>query len=174
MKGRAAAGIAAGFGIATRAWVRRLAWPALALALFAAASARAEDLAALSAAPAAVSAADTRPAVVVLWTPGCLACRKSLGELERFAAGATREGVVLRTLVPADEYEAARWMLADRGIVLHLAVVEDVLDAPTRRLLFDTPLAYAIDRDGKVAAARGGLLRLRLLEELGKAAQGGD
>lgn len=47
--------MAAGFGVAMRAWARRLAWPALALALVAAAPARAVDLAALSAAQAAVS-----------------------------------------------------------------------------------------------------------------------
>lgn len=156
--------------------VRWLAAPALACALAVAVPAAADelDLATLSAAPVALRAAENAPSVVVFWTPGCLACRKSLAELERFNQAAAAEGVALRTLVPPDEYEAARWMLADRGIVMHVGIADDSLDTETRRMLFDTPLAYAVSRDGRIAAARGGLLRLGLLEGLGKAAKGAD
>ncbi|NMF87991.1 hypothetical protein [Aromatoleum petrolei] len=174
MNGRAGAGIAAGFGVAMRAGVRRLAWPALLLALVAAAPARAVDLAALSAAPVAVRLAAGSPAVVVLWTPGCLACRKSLAEIERFVAIAARDGVAVRTLVPADAFDEARALLAQRGLTLSVVADEHRLDAATLRILRDSALAYAVDRDGTIVATRGGLLGVWVLEGLANAAKGGE
>lgn len=174
MKARAEAGMAAGFGVAMRAWARRLAWPALALALVAAAPARAVDLAALSAAPAAVQLAAGSPAVVVLWTPGCLACRKSLAEIERFVAIAAKDGVAVRTLVPADTFDEARALLARRGLTLSVVADDNRLDAATQRILRDSALAYAVDREGKIVATRGGLLGVWVLEGLAHAAKDGD
>lgn len=131
----------------------------------------ASDLADLGAARSAAHAAEGQPAVVVLWTPGCLACRKSLAELERFTAIAAQDGVAVRTLVPAAQYADARRLLAERGISLHVAAADDQLDTPSRRLLLDSALAYAIDREGRVVATRGGLLAVRVLEGLAHAAK---
>lgn len=176
MNGRAGAGIAAGIGVGMRARARRLVRPALALALalVAAAPARAADLAALSAAPVAVQLAAGSPAVVVLWTPGCMACRKSLAEIERFVAMAAKDGVAVRTVVPAGVYDDARAMLAQRGLTLSVVTDENRLDPLTLRILLDNPLAYAVDRDGKIVATRGGLLGVWVLEGLAYAAKGGE
>lgn len=174
MNGRAGAGIAAEIGVGMRAWAARLAWPALALALVASSPTQAADLAALSAAPAAVQHAAGSPAVVVLWTPGCLACRKSLAEIERFVAIAAQDGVVVRTLVPADVFDEARTLVAQRGLTLPVAADENRLDAATLRILRDSALAYAIDRDGKIVATRGGLLGVWVLEGLAHAAKDGE
>lgn len=174
MNGRAGAGIAAGIGVGMRAWARRLAWSALALALVAGMPARAADLAALSAAPVAVQLAAGSPAVVVLWTPGCMACRKSLAEIERFVAMAAKDGVAVRTVVPAGVYDDARAMLAQRGLTLSVVTDENRLDPLTLRILLDNPLAYAVDRDGTIVATRGGLLGVWVLEGLAHAAKGGE
>ncbi|WP_246265464.1 TlpA family protein disulfide reductase [Aromatoleum diolicum] len=171
MTGRAIARILAEFGCAMRAPARRL---ALALALGATLPAPAADLAGLSAAPVAVQLAEGSPAVVVLWTPGCMTCRKSLAEIERFVAIAAKDGVAVRTVVPAGVYDDARAMLARRGLSLPVVADENRLDASTLRILLDSPLAYAVDRDGKIVATRGGLLGVRVLEGLANAAQGGE
>nr|WP_198149673.1 redoxin domain-containing protein [Azoarcus sp. CIB] len=138
------------------------------------APAQAADLAALSAAPVAVQLAAGSPAVVVLWTPGCMACRKSLGEIDRFVAMAAKDGVAVRTIVPAGVYDDAREMLVRRGLTLSVVADENRLDATTQRILLDNPLAYAVDRDGKIAATRGGLLGVFVLEGLAHAAKGGE
>lgn len=174
MNGRAGAGSAAEIGVGMRAWARRLAWPALALALVAVVPARAADLAALSAAPVAVQAAAGNPSVVVLWTPGCLACRKSLSEIERFVAIAAKDGVAVRTIVPAQVFDEARTLVAQRGLTLPVAAEENRLDAATLRILRDSALAYAVDRNGRIVATRGGLLGVWVLEGLAHAAKDGE
>lgn len=129
----------------------------------------------LEAADVAVSAAQGGPAIVVMWTPGCLACRKSLGEIERFGAEATRMGVTVRTVVPDDAYDEARDLVSKRGLALGVERDGGRLDAESRRILLDHPIAYAVDRRGAVAGARAGLLGSWLLEELaGKATEAAE
>ena len=78
-----------------------------------------------------------------------------------------------RTIVPAGVYDDAREMLARRGLTLSVVADENRLDATTQRILLDNPLAYAVDRDGRIAATRGGLLGVFVLEGLAHAAKGG-
>lgn len=146
----------------------------VALALFASSPALAADLAALSAAPLAVELGAGSPALVILWTPGCMACRKSLAEIERFIPMAAQQGVTVRTLVPHADFDASRELLARRKLVLPVVADGDRLDGATRRILLDSPLAYAVDRSGRIAAARGGLLGVRGLEALANAARAGE
>jgi hypothetical protein len=123
-------------------------------------------LSTLAAADVAMAAAEGGPAVVVMWRPGCLACRKSLGEIERFGAGATRKGVTVRTVVPDDAYDEARELVSKRGLTLAVERDGARLDAESRRILLDYPIAYAVDRRGAIVGARAGLLGAWVLEEL--------
>lgn len=154
--------------------VRDLRGSAVALAVFAASPALAADLAALSAAPIAVELGAGSPALVILWTPGCMACRKSLAEIERFIPMAAQHGVTVLTLVPDADFDASSELLARRKLTLPVASAGDRLDGATRRILLDSPLAYAVDRDGRIAAARGGLLGVKGLEALANAARAGE
>lgn len=142
---------------------------AFALGLLAAAPALAADLSALAAAPLAVELGAGRPALVVLWSPGCMACRKSLAEIERFIPMAAQDGITVRTVVPDAVFDDAREMLARRKLTLPVVADGDRLDTPTLRILLDSPLAYAVDRDGRIVAARGGLLGVQVLKGLAAA-----
>lgn len=123
-------------------------------------------LAELSAAEVAARVARDRPAIVVLWTPDCLACRKSLTEIERFAAGPAAKGIPVRTVVPAAAYDAARELVATRGLALKVESAAGELDAVSRRVLLDKPVAYAFARNGEIKGAHSGLLGAWILEDL--------
>ena len=157
--------VTARFGLAVRTGL-------LALVYGTALPATGADLLGLSAAPLAVELAAGSPALVVLWTPGCMACRKSLAEIDRFIMMAAQQGVVVRSMVPASALDDARALLARRGLTLPVVAADERLDAATLRMLLDTPLAYAVDRNGQIAAARGGLLGVWVLEGLAEAARG--
>jgi thiol-disulfide isomerase/thioredoxin len=132
-------------------------------------------LSALAATDVAISAARGGPAIVVIWSPGCLACRKSLGEIERFGAAAPRKGVTVRTVVPGDAYDEARELVSKRGLTLDVEPDGGRLDAESRRILLDHPIAYAVDGRGGIVGARAGLLGAWVLEELaGKATQAAE
>lgn len=107
--------------------------------------------------------------MVILWTPGCMVCRKSLPEIERFIPMAAQHGVTVLTLVPDADFDASRELLARRKLTLPVVSAGDRLDGATRRILLDSPLAYAVDRDGRIAAARGGLLGMQVLKGLAAA-----
>lgn len=126
----------------------------------------------LSAADVASRAARGAPAIVVFWAPDCLACRKSLGEIERFGISAAERGISVRTIVPGDVHEEAQAMVSSRGLALSVEPDAGSLDVATRRILLDRPLAYAVTREGDVAGARAGLLGAWALEELAAEALG--
>lgn len=123
-------------------------------------------LTALSAADVAVNAARGGPAVVVVWSPDCLACRKSLAEIARFRERAMRDGIVVRTVVSDDVREEAQAMVSKRELALSVEADAGGLDAASRRVLLDRPIAYAIDRRGEVVGVRAGLLGAWGLDEL--------
>lgn len=137
-----------------------------ALTIVKAAAAAAPPLAELSAAEVAARVARDRPAIVVLWSPDCLACRKSLTEIERFAAGAAPKGIPVRTVVPAAAYDEARELVATRGLALEVESAAGELDAVSRRVLLDKPVAYAFGRGGEIKGANSGLLGAWVLENL--------
>ncbi len=120
----------------------------------------------LSAAAVAREVGRDGPAIVVLWSPDCLACRKSLAEIERFGTKVAGEGPAVRTVVPQDEHDEARELLSKRGLTIPVAPDADRLDAASRRILLDQPIAYAVDRKGEIVGARAGLLGAWVLDEL--------
>ncbi|WP_332671804.1 hypothetical protein [Aromatoleum sp.] len=129
-------------------------------------AAAAPPLAELSAAGVAARIARKRPAIVVLWTPDCLACRKSLAEVERFAAGRGSNGIPVRTVVPAAAYDDARELVATRGLALEVESAAGELDTVSHRVLLDKPVAYAFGRGGEIKGAHAGLLGAWILEDL--------
>lgn len=136
------------------------------VAVAAIAPAAAATLAEMSAAEVAGRVAQNERTIVVLWSPDCLACRKSLAEIERFAASAASKGIFVKTVVPAASYEEARELVATRGLALEVRSAAGELDAASRRVLLDKPVTYAFGPGGEVRGARAGLLGAWTLEDL--------
>lgn len=118
----------------------------------------------------AAAAAPTRPAIVVLWVPDCLACRKSLPEIERFAAGAAAVGVAVTTVVPIATYDEARGLLARRAPALRVESDAGLLPPADARALLDRPVAFAVDGHGQVVGTHAGLLGAWVLDALARRA----
>jgi len=107
-------------------------------------------------------AADGRLTVLLLWSPDSLASRKSIGELERFAAAYRDRDVRTLAISTLHDGERLQYYAEAHALTLPLLVLgdHDLGPLPEHRL----PLIYLLDRQGRVRAIHSGLFRLRDLE----------
>lgn len=110
--------------------------------------------------------AGSRDTVVLLaiWSPDSLASRKSIGELDRFAAAYRSRGIATIAASTLRDADALRQFSATRGLGLPIAMLGDhtLGRLPEQNL----PIVYVFDRNGALHARRDGLVSLRVLEHL--------
>lgn len=105
-----------------------------------------------------------RRALLVLWSPASLAWRKSMGELERFAA--TPEGAAVYLLAVSIDGDASslREFMVARGATLPIALRgEDNLGTIEEHRL---PLLLVVDAEGRLLRQHTGMFTARMLREL--------
>lgn len=112
------------------------------------------------------SLAETRGAVTVLvvWSPDSLASRKSIGELQRFAALFRPRGVHVLAISTTGDAERLRRFADERGLDLPIALLGETNLGPFPEP--ELPRVYVFDRQGEQRAARRGMFRLSNLEQL--------
>lgn len=109
---------------------------------------------------------DTRGAVtvVVLWSPESLASRKSLGELERFAAHPDQRETRIIAAATLDDAEQLRLFASQRQLALPLAILVRSDLGPLAEP--SLPHVHVFDRDGRLHASHRGLFRLQTLNAM--------
>lgn len=102
--------------------------------------------------------------LVVIWSPGSLASRKSLGELQRFTA--RHPPGEINVIAAATQGDAAqlRQFASERKLDLPLSIVGVTNLGPFPEATL--PQLLVIDRDGTLLASHRGLFRLQTLEQL--------
>lgn len=110
--------------------------------------------------------ADSRDTVVLLaiWSPDSLASRKSIGELDRFAAAYRSRGIMTIAASTLKDADALRDFRTTRALGLPIAMLGDhtLGRLPEQNL----PIIYVFDRNGVLHAKRAGLVSMRVLERL--------
>lgn len=110
--------------------------------------------------------ADSSGTVTLLafWSPESLASRKSIGELDRFAATYQTRGVKTIAISTMAQAQALRDFVAQRGLTLPVAMLgeHNLGSLPEYRL----PIVYVFDRDGHFHARHDGLYSHRILERM--------
>lgn len=105
-----------------------------------------------------------RRALLVLWSPASLAWRKSMGELERFAASPEGSAVYLLSVSIDGDAASLRQFMAARGARLPVALRgEDNLGPLEEHRL---PLLLVIDAEGRLLRHHTGMFTARTLREL--------
>lgn len=112
------------------------------------------------------SLAGNRGAVTLLalWSPQSLASRKSIAELDRFAAAYRSRGVNTIAIATTSDAQALRAFVSGRGLSVPVAMLgeHNLGKLPEHRL----PVIYAFDRGGHVHARHDGLYSFRILERM--------
>jgi hypothetical protein len=112
------------------------------------------------------SLADERGTIVLLaiWSPQSLASRKSIGELERFAAAYRTRGVNTIAASTTKDAQALREFVTQRGLSIPVAMLSEhnLGRLPQQRL----PIIYVFDRNGHAHARHDGLYSAGVLERL--------
>lgn len=101
--------------------------------------------------------------LVGFWSTDCLACRKSLFELQRFEAAFRDRGVKV-VLVGNDPPAKLAEFARSRGLKLAQMAQAGARLSGWEQRPHELPVVYAIDRDGNIASRHAGLFRLRDLE----------
>lgn len=102
--------------------------------------------------------------VVVVWSPDSLASRKSLGELQRFAAAHPPGEVAVIAISTMTDAARLRHFAQERQLDLPLAILETSNLAPFAEP--GLPQIHVFNRDGSRHASHGGLFRLQTLEAM--------
>lgn len=110
--------------------------------------------------------ADTRGAVTVLvfWSPESLASRKSLGELQRFAALPEQREVRVIAVSTLDDAARLRFFADERQFDLPLAILGRTNLGPLPEATL--PHVHVLDRSGRLHASHRGLFRLQTLDAM--------
>lgn len=111
-----------------------------------------------------LGAATGRRTLLLLWSPESLASRKSLGEIQRFAASPAADRVLLLTLSLGSDAASLRQLMTARQLSFPVALRGDdnLGEISDERL----PIALLIDAEGRLLKQRSGLLNLKVLREL--------
>lgn len=112
------------------------------------------------------SLADSHGTIVLLaiWSPESLASRKSIGELERFAAASRPRGVTTIAVSTLRDPKQLQRFISERGLSVPVAMLgeHNLGPLPKQHL----PVLYVFDRNGRLHSMRAGLYSLRTLERL--------
>lgn len=103
-------------------------------------------------------------AVVVLWSPESLASRKSLGELQRFAALSRQDEVKVIAVSTQADAAQLRHFADERQLALPLAIIGQTNLGPFAEPTL--PHTHVFDRDGRLHATHRGLFRLQTLDAM--------
>ena len=102
--------------------------------------------------------------LISVWSPESLSSRKSIWELQRFAARYASRGVSTLAASTLTEKAALRQFIATRKLSLPVAVLgKHSLGKLEERNL---PIVYVFDRNGKLRATHAGLFSMAVLERL--------
>lgn len=102
--------------------------------------------------------------LISVWSPESLSSRKSIGELQRFAASYASRGVYTLAASTLKEKAALRQFIDARKLSLPVAVLgKHSLGKLEEGKL---PLVYVFDGNGKLRATRAGLFSMAVLERL--------
>lgn len=114
--------------------------------------------------PVSLEAAQGRRALVVLWSPKSLPWRKSMGELERFAASPEAASTFLLTLSVDGDVASLREFMKARGLTFPVAMrgVDNIGPLSERQL----PLLLVIDAQGRLERHHTGMFAGRTLRDL--------
>lgn len=102
--------------------------------------------------------------VIVFWSPDSLASRKSLGELQRFAAAHPPPEVELIAVSTQGDIKQIKYFASERQLSLPLALLGKTSLGPFPEQTL--PHIHVFDRNGQLQASHRGLFRLRTLEEM--------
>jgi hypothetical protein len=113
-----------------------------------------------------VSLADGRgrTALIIFWSPESLASRKSLHELQRFAAGAENKDIFLLAVSTSLDRDKLQAFMTERKLSFPYAMRgEDDFGAIDERHL---PLVLVLDAEGRLLRQHAGMFHQKMLRRL--------